>query len=177
MLKVEEPIWNRSSLGCHAAPIKNGSSISPISVNGIHRAERRRVHWLSSLRIYFHACDVSSENKTWCFFPRQKSRRCLPGGGASFITGIFALELSENSPKVCWQHPLNKLTWVPISSFTPQNIQLLKTESDILFGGRERNLAGSDSCMVSEMPFCLLWWPADQPAGPRSSFSRARSKI
>ena len=27
----------------HAAPIKNGSSISPISVNGIHRAERRRV--------------------------------------------------------------------------------------------------------------------------------------
>ena len=36
MLKVEEPIWNRSSLGCHVAPIKNGSSISPISVNGIH---------------------------------------------------------------------------------------------------------------------------------------------
>jgi hypothetical protein len=33
MLKVEEPIWNRSSLGCHAAPIKNGSSISLISVN------------------------------------------------------------------------------------------------------------------------------------------------
>jgi hypothetical protein len=45
MLKVEEPIWNRSSLGCHVAPIKYGSSISPISVNGIHQAERRQVNF------------------------------------------------------------------------------------------------------------------------------------
>jgi hypothetical protein len=30
------------------------------------------MHWLSSLRNYFYACDVSSENKTWVFFPPEK---------------------------------------------------------------------------------------------------------
>jgi hypothetical protein len=47
MLKVEEPIWTRSSLGCHVAPIKNGSSKSPISANGIHRNCIVRIHTTS----------------------------------------------------------------------------------------------------------------------------------
>ncbi len=59
MLKILEPFWNRASLGCRAAPLKKGSRISQIPENDIDRAERRQVHWLSSLRRYFYAFGVS----------------------------------------------------------------------------------------------------------------------
>ena len=87
MLKILEPFWKGASLGRCAAPLKKGSRISQIPANGIHRTERHRVHWLSSLRNYFYACDVSSEKKRWCFFgfffPPEKpkmfaGRRCRP---------------------------------------------------------------------------------------------------
>ncbi len=92
MLKVEEPIWNRSSLGCHAAPIKNGSSISPISVNDIHRAEHHWVHWLSSLQNYFYACNVLYENKTWCFFSARKAIDACREVVATFVLHIRIIQ-------------------------------------------------------------------------------------
>jgi len=47
MFKMEEPIWNMASLGCCEAPLKNGSCISKIPANGIHRADHHRMHQLS----------------------------------------------------------------------------------------------------------------------------------
>ena len=46
MFKMEEPIWNRASIGCCEAPLKNGSCISKIPANGIHRADHHRTHQL-----------------------------------------------------------------------------------------------------------------------------------
>ena len=73
MLKILEPFWKGASLGRRAAPLKKGSRIFQIPANGIHRAERCREHWLSSLRNYFYACDVSSEKKGDVFFPARKA--------------------------------------------------------------------------------------------------------
>ena len=53
MLKMEEPNWNRASLGCCEAPLKNGSSISRIPVNGIHRADHHWTHWSSAIGAIF----------------------------------------------------------------------------------------------------------------------------
>jgi hypothetical protein len=44
MLKILEPFWKRASLGHRAAPLKKGSRISQIPVNGIHRDDHHRTH-------------------------------------------------------------------------------------------------------------------------------------
>ncbi len=50
-------------------------------MNGIHHTYCHQMHWISSLRNCFYACDVSSEYKTWCFIFCQKSHRWALGGG------------------------------------------------------------------------------------------------
>jgi hypothetical protein len=64
MFVSDWPKWRTSSLGGVLAPLQFGQSEEMNQTNGIDRAERRQVHWLSSLRNYFYACDVSSEKKT-----------------------------------------------------------------------------------------------------------------
>ncbi len=97
MLEFSEPKWKAFSLGCYLAPLELGSLILWYWTNGIHHAYRHRMHWLSSLRNYFYACDVSSENKTWCFFSRQKSRRWPLGGGGGGIAANLRFCASMHS--------------------------------------------------------------------------------
>jgi len=47
MLKILEPNRKGASVGCPAAPLKNGSRIYEITANGIHRAEPDQRHRLS----------------------------------------------------------------------------------------------------------------------------------
>ena len=104
MLKVEKPIWNRSSLGCHAAPIKKGSSISLISANGIHRTERRRVHLLSSFFTRAVFPFVAKEAKIEFFDSLKKSPRCSLGGGAGIISGFSGGK--KISEEISSMHPM-----------------------------------------------------------------------
>jgi len=53
--------------------------------NGNQRDDGHRMHWLSSLPNHFYACNVSSENKTWCFFFHQKSRRWALKSGEHIV--------------------------------------------------------------------------------------------
>ena len=73
MLEFSEPKWKASPLWYYSAPLELGSLILPYWTNSIHCAYCHRMHCLSSLRNYFYACNVSSENKTWCFSPAGKA--------------------------------------------------------------------------------------------------------
>ncbi len=86
-------------------------------MNGIHRAYRHRMHWLSSLRSYFYACDVSSENKTWCFFSHQKSHRWALGGGEGLTKKCTANEFVQSCFQDCFLCVLYIKKIVPCTFF------------------------------------------------------------
>jgi len=84
MLKILEPFWKRASLGHHAAPLKNGSRISQIPANGIHRDDHHWTHWLLDIGAIFTRevfPFVAVGEKIWVVDSRQKSPRCSLGGG------------------------------------------------------------------------------------------------
>ncbi len=82
MLKILEPNRKEASLGCRAAPLKNGSRIYEIPANGIDRAEPDQRHRLS---IFYLACGtffthamflsaVAGEKTTPNFFPAKTAQ-------------------------------------------------------------------------------------------------------
>ena len=71
MLKILEPNRKGASLGCRAAPLKNGSRIYEIPANGIHRAEPDQRHQLSIFYLYLTELFLH----VLCFCPRWRERK------------------------------------------------------------------------------------------------------
>jgi hypothetical protein len=82
MLKIVEPNRKGASLGCLAAPLKNGSRIYEIPANGIHRAEPDQRHRLFIFYLAYGTfftramflSAVAGEKTTPNFFPAKTAQ-------------------------------------------------------------------------------------------------------
>ncbi len=133
MLKILRPFWNTAFLICYDAPVKKGYRNNEFPTNGIDR--RHRMHWLSSLRNYFYACDVS-----------DRRNDLSDGGGKSLPQTSKIGNLSWRPPDSAAQFPRR---------FVPHFASMLIV-CTILYHSHQ-NKWGTNTFHMIPIRSCTLW--------------------
>ncbi len=88
MLKILRPFWNTASLVCYNAPVTKSYRNNTFLMNGNDHNDGHQIEWNARFTEQINTCNVlfrGGGKKTWCFFFRQKSRRCSLGGSVWYL--------------------------------------------------------------------------------------------